>query len=119
MRGNRNRGALIGGLRPRRRASGERISATLSGRNRASYWKASQVTLEGMVISWSAVARTPISRNPLTNVGPGALEVYDLPDLAATIAPRPLTIRDPVDAAGKPGSTGSRVGIGRSTHLQS
>ena len=61
-----------------------------------------ELTLEGMVISWSAVARTPISRNQLTNVVPGALEAYDLPDLAATIAPRPLTIRDPVDAAGKP-----------------
>ena len=33
---------------------------------------------------------------------PGALKVYDLPDLAAAIAPRPLTIRNPVDAAGKP-----------------
>jgi hypothetical protein len=35
-------------------------------------------------------------------VVPGALKVYDLPDLAAAIAPRKLTIRNPVDAAGKP-----------------
>jgi len=34
-------------------------------------------------------------------VVPGVLAVYDLPDLAAALAPRPLTIRNPVDAAGK------------------
>ena len=33
---------------------------------------------------------------------PGALAVYDLPDLAASLAPRPLTIRNPTDATGKP-----------------
>ena len=33
---------------------------------------------------------------------PGALAVYDLPDLAATLAPRPLTIRNPTDATGQP-----------------
>ena len=47
-------------------------------------------------------AHTPISHNQLANVVPGALAVYDLPDLAAAIAPRKLTIRNPVDAAGKP-----------------
>ncbi|HYT88452.1 MAG TPA: acetylxylan esterase [Gemmataceae bacterium] len=51
------------------------------------------VTLERSLISWSAVARTPITLNQLTNVVPGALAVYDLPDLAAAVAPRPLTIR--------------------------
>jgi hypothetical protein len=33
---------------------------------------------------------------------PGVLRDYDLPDLAALIAPRKLTIVAPVDAAGKP-----------------
>jgi len=61
-----------------------------------------RLTLEGMVISWSAVARTPVTVNQLTNVVPGALKVYDLPDLAAAIAPRPLALRGPVDPAGKP-----------------
>jgi hypothetical protein len=51
------------------------------------------VTLERSLISWSAVARTPITFNQLTNVVPGALAVYDLPDLAAAVAPRPLTLR--------------------------
>ncbi len=58
--------------------------------------------LEGMVLSWSEVARTPVTVGQLANVVPGALEEYDLPDLAAALAPRPLTIRNPVDAAGKP-----------------
>lgn len=51
------------------------------------------VTIEGAVISWDAVARTPHQRNQLTNVIPGVLGHYDLPDLAAALAPRPLTIR--------------------------
>ena len=60
------------------------------------------VTIDGGLVSWDNVIRTPISHNQLANVVPGALKVYDLPDLAAAIAPRPLTIRNPVDAAGKP-----------------
>jgi cephalosporin-C deacetylase-like acetyl esterase len=62
----------------------------------------SAVTLEGGLVSWSSVVQTPLSRGQLANVVPGALEVYDLPDLAAAVAPRPLTIRHPVDAAGVP-----------------
>ena len=55
-----------------------------------------------MVTSWSAVAATPLATNQLTNVVPGALEVYDLPDLAAAIAPRPLAIRRSSDPTGRP-----------------
>jgi hypothetical protein len=40
--------------------------------------------------------------NQLTNVVPGALRVYDLPDLAAAIAPRALTLKGSTDAAGQP-----------------
>jgi dienelactone hydrolase len=61
-----------------------------------------EVTIANSLISWSAVVRSPISVNQLTNVVPGVLQYYDLPDLAALIAPRPLTIRNPVDAMGKP-----------------
>ncbi|MBN9120359.1 MAG: acetylxylan esterase, partial [Planctomycetes bacterium] len=60
------------------------------------------VTIDGGLISWENVVRTPISHNQFANVVPGALKVYDLSDLAAALAPRPLTIRNPVDAAGKP-----------------
>lgn len=60
------------------------------------------VTLEGSLLSWTSVVETPISQGQLANVVPGVLGVYDLPDLARAVAPRPLTIRSPVDAAGKP-----------------
>jgi dienelactone hydrolase/pimeloyl-ACP methyl ester carboxylesterase len=60
------------------------------------------VILEQGVLSWTAVARTPLSVNQLTNVVPGALRVYDLPDLAAAIAPRPLTLHGVVDAKLEP-----------------
>lgn len=60
------------------------------------------VTLDGCVLSWDHVARTPVSHNQLATVVHGALAVYDLPDLAAAVAPRKLTIRNPLDAAGRP-----------------
>src|SRR5262249_47332795 len=46
-----------------------------------------RLTLEDALVSWSAVVRMPISYNQLTNVVPGALAVYDLPDLAASMEP--------------------------------
>jgi len=61
-----------------------------------------QLHLDGMVLSWSSVAQATQSRNQLANAVPGALKSYDLPDLAAALAPRPLTIRNPVDPMGKP-----------------
>lgn len=49
-------------------------------------------SVEDAVLSWAAVVRSPINYNQLTNVVPGALKVYDLPDLASLVAPRPLTL---------------------------
>jgi hypothetical protein len=60
------------------------------------------ITVERAVLSWSAVVRTPISNGQLANVVPGALKYYDLPDLAALLAPRHLTLRTAVDPTGKP-----------------
>jgi hypothetical protein len=60
------------------------------------------LTIEGGIPSWASVVRVPMTQNQLTNVVPGALQFYDLPDLAAMIAPRKLTIRNPVDPTGKP-----------------
>jgi cephalosporin-C deacetylase-like acetyl esterase len=60
------------------------------------------VTLDAMVTSWTDVALTPLAKNQLTNVIPGALNVYDLPDLAGAIAPRPLSIRRSADPTGSP-----------------
>ena len=42
------------------------------------------------------------------SVVPGVLEAYDLPDLAARLAPLPLTIQAPVDAMGEPVSRTTR-----------
>jgi pimeloyl-ACP methyl ester carboxylesterase len=61
-----------------------------------------KVTLEGSVLSWNAVVGSPIGYGHLANVVPGALESYDLPDLAAALAPRPLEIRSPVTPSGAP-----------------
>lgn len=61
-----------------------------------------RLTLDGSLISWSAVVQMPVTYNQLTNVVPNVLQVYDLPDLAAYIAPRPLTIRAAVDPVNKP-----------------
>jgi hypothetical protein len=60
------------------------------------------VVLERSLVSWADVVEKGISRNQLGSVVPGALEVYDLPNLAARLAPRPLQVRSPVDAMGQP-----------------
>ena len=60
------------------------------------------VEIERSVVSWSAVVRAPISRDQLSGVVPGVLESYDLPDLAALLAPRPLTIRAAIEPDGTP-----------------
>src|SRR5262249_2932609 len=52
-----------------------------------------ELTLVQSLLSWSAVARASQSHNQLSSVVPGALRSYDLPNLAAALAPRPLTIR--------------------------
>jgi cephalosporin-C deacetylase-like acetyl esterase len=59
------------------------------------------VAIQHGLVSWSSVVRTPISVNQLTSVVPGALKTYDLSDLAAALAPRSLTLIDPVDPTGK------------------
>jgi cephalosporin-C deacetylase-like acetyl esterase len=58
------------------------------------------LTLDGAITSWTEVVRMPLTRDQLANVVPGALAAYDLPDLAASLAPRPLTVRAPADPSG-------------------
>lgn len=57
--------------------------------------------LEKPLVSWSAVVETPISTDQLTNAVPGVLRRYDLPELAALLAPVPVTLRGTVEAQGK------------------
>ncbi len=61
-----------------------------------------EVTLERSIRSWEDVVVQGLSRGQLCNVVPGVLAVYDLPDLAVRMAPRPVRIVEPVDASGKP-----------------
>jgi hypothetical protein len=63
--------------------------------------KVSSLILERPIVSWTAVASTPAAQGELANVVPGALEIYDLPDLAASLAPRRLWIPSAVDPMGK------------------
>jgi dienelactone hydrolase len=64
--------------------------------------RVTEVTLEGMLVSWSALAQARQSRGHWASVAPGVLKSYDFPDVAAAIAPRRLTVRNPVDPAGEP-----------------
>jgi cephalosporin-C deacetylase-like acetyl esterase len=52
------------------------------------------VTLENSLRSWLSVVQQPVSYNQLTNVVPGVLKVYDLPELERALAPRPVTVRN-------------------------
>jgi dienelactone hydrolase len=65
-----------------------------------------EVTLERSLTSWEDLVKQGISRGQLGSVVPGALRVYDLPDLAGRLAPRPVRIEAPVDASGQPVSGG-------------
>ncbi len=51
--------------------------------------------------SWSSVIESGRSLNQLVNTVHGALTVYDLPDLAATLGDK-LTIEEPLNALGEP-----------------
>lgn len=59
-------------------------------------------TVRRSLDNWSSVVRTPLSKNQLLNVVHGALTVYDLPDLVATLPTDKLKIETPVDAQGEP-----------------
>jgi len=62
------------------------------------------VSLKNCLVSWSNVVRTPTAAGQFQNVVHGALKVYDLPDLLATLPKDKLTWTDPLDALGRPAS---------------
>lgn len=57
------------------------------------------VTLKNCLRSWSDVVRTPLAKNQWINVVHGALRVYDLPDLVATLPKEKVAVIEPLDAA--------------------
>lgn len=54
-----------------------------------------RVALEGSVLSCMDIVRAPLHENMTELVVPGVLRHFDLPDLAAAIAPRPLWLVAP------------------------
>jgi hypothetical protein len=63
------------------------FAATVDDRIRA-------LDLEGGLISYQSIVSTPIARRIFDAVVPGVLKHFDLPDLAAAFAPRPLRMRN-------------------------
>jgi cephalosporin-C deacetylase-like acetyl esterase len=59
------------------------------------------MVLKNMLASYESVATEKISRHVFENIAPGVLAKYDLPDLAATLAPRHVTIINPVNPRGQ------------------
>jgi cephalosporin-C deacetylase-like acetyl esterase len=51
-----------------------------------------RLILEDMPCSYAAIAKAPIHRKIFEVVIPGVLGEYDLPDLVASLAPRPVTL---------------------------
>ncbi|HSB14467.1 MAG TPA: alpha/beta hydrolase family protein [Bryobacteraceae bacterium] len=58
--------------------------------------------LEGNLVSYHAVAAAPIHRNVFEALIPGVLDQYDLPDLAAAVAPRPVWLVNTVSPLRNP-----------------
>jgi dienelactone hydrolase len=52
----------------------------------------------GGLLSFDAIAASGNSSHRLTELVPGALQSFDLPDVAALVAPRPLVLANVVDA---------------------
>ncbi|MFQ6036068.1 MAG: acetylxylan esterase [Sedimentisphaerales bacterium] len=67
----------------------------------------SSVKLVQPLLSWSNIIEMGQSRNQLVNAVHGALTLYDLPDLAATLGTK-LTIEQPLNALGEPAAEAGR-----------
>src|SRR5215469_10323720 len=59
-----------------------------------------KAVLEGILSSYDSVVENKIHRQVLESVVPGALKLYDLPDLVATLAPREASIVSGTDPLG-------------------
>jgi len=59
------------------------------------------ITVDRTLVSYRNAVEEPLTRNLAQSVIPGVLQHYDLDDLVMAIAPRTVTIADPIDAAGK------------------
>jgi hypothetical protein len=60
------------------------------------------VRTENAPVSWRAALAYPLARDLAANAIPGVLATYDLSDVIAALAPRPVDIAAPVDPLGLP-----------------
>ncbi len=60
------------------------------------------LVLFNSLFSWQDVVRERMATTEFAAIVPGALAAYDLPDLAACLAPRPLLVLNPRNALGEP-----------------
>jgi cephalosporin-C deacetylase-like acetyl esterase len=60
------------------------------------------VALAKTLVSYRMALEAELHRNLSESLIPGVLTRYDVGDLIATIAPRPVVVEDPVDALGQP-----------------
>jgi cephalosporin-C deacetylase-like acetyl esterase len=60
-----------------------------------------RVALEEMLVSYDAIVTHRIHRKMFEQIVPSALKDYDLPDLAGSLAPRPVWIIDAVNPLGQ------------------
>jgi len=59
-----------------------------------------RVALEGMLVSYDSVVTHRIQRQVFEHVVPSALKYFDLPDLVAALAPRPVWVVNAVNGLG-------------------
>lgn len=60
-----------------------------------------KVVVEELPAPYRVLATTPIQRRIFDVVVPGVLKQYDLPDLAAAVAPRPVVVSNALSATGQ------------------
>ncbi len=56
--------------------------------------KFKSITIRLSDSSWVNIVGSPLSSNKMTHIVPGALKYYDLPDIVASISPRPVFYAD-------------------------
>ena len=93
-----HRGEAVAGVELR--GSGEAALWALSAA--AADERFGRVRVERLLASWRSVVETEYYWQPFSALVPGALSKFEICDVAALIAPRPLAIVSATDAAGEP-----------------
>ena len=100
---------IVGALAAGQAARGRRIVVAASGRMTVPALFAAAIEprisglhLAGGLASYRSLVESPGYNHPFANFLPGVLRQTDLPQLAASLAPRKVTVAGTVDAAGKP-----------------